>query len=103
MRRRGQTWAQTRVVRCKQRLSGPRAQRRDPSDVVALGETIRLVLKEVDYSSHPPTVIGTKNRLAVFVTDVPRHLSPLDTILAKVVDYGGSDASAEAVFIDYDN
>jgi hypothetical protein len=80
-----------------------RAQQRDPSDVVGLGETIRLVLKEVDYSSHPPTVMGTKNRLVVFVTDVPRHLSPFDTILTKVVDYGGKGNSAEAVFIDYDN
>lgn len=80
-----------------------RAQQRDPSDVVELGETIRLVLKEVDHHSDPPTVMGTKNRLVVFVTDVPRHVSPYDTIRAKVVDYGGKGNSAEAVFVDYDD
>jgi len=67
--------------------------------VVEIGETITLALKEVDYSSHPPTIMGTINRLVVFVTEAPHHLSQYDTIKAKVVDYGGKENSAEAVFL----
>jgi hypothetical protein len=77
------------------------AQQRDPSDVVEIGETVTLVLKEVDFRSHSPTVMGTKNKLVIFVTDAPQDLAELDTIRAKVVDYGGGNNSAEAVFIDY--
>ena len=67
--------------------------------MVEIGETITLALKEVDYSSHPPTIMGTINRLVVFVTEAPHHLSQYDTIKAKVVDYGGKENSAEAVFL----
>lgn len=80
-----------------------RAQQRDPSDVVELGEEISLVLKEADYSSRPPTIMGTKNRLVVFVTDTPQDLSQHDSIRAKVIDYGGKNNSAEAVFVGYND
>lgn len=79
------------------------AQQRDPSDVVELGEEIKLTIKEVDYTSRPPTVMGTKNRLVVFVIDAPQDLSEYETIEATVVDYGGKNNSAEAVFSDYVN
>jgi hypothetical protein len=79
-----------------------RAQQRDPSDVVELGEEITLTLKQVDYSSRPPTIMGTKNRLVIFVIDAPQDLSKYDTIRAKVVDYGGKNNSAEAAFSGYD-
>jgi hypothetical protein len=78
-----------------------RAQQRDPSDVVELGEEITLTLKEVDYSSRPPTIMGTKTSLKVFVTEAPQDLSKYDTIRATVVDYGGMNTSAEAAFSDY--
>ena len=78
-----------------------RAQQRDPSDVVELGEEIRLTIKQVDYGSHPPTIMGTKNRLVVFVIDAPQDLSEYETIQAKVVDYGGKNNSAEAAFSGY--
>lgn len=78
-----------------------RAQRRDPSDVVTHGEEVTLTLKEVDYSSRPPTIMGTKNSLVVFVIDAPQDLSKYDTIHAKIVDFGGKNNSAEAAFIDY--
>ena len=78
-----------------------RAQQRDPSDVVELGGEIKLTLKQVDYSSHPPTIMGTKNRLVVFVIDAPQDLSEYDTIKATVVDYGGKNNSAEAAFSGY--
>jgi hypothetical protein len=78
-----------------------RAQQRDPSDVVEIGETITLALKEVDFSSQPPTVMGTKNKLVVFVEDAPRHVRELDVIRAKIVDFGGRNNSAEAVFVGY--
>lgn len=78
-----------------------RAQQRDPSDVVELGEEISLTLKEVDYGSRPPTIMGTKNRLKVFVIDAPQDLSKYDTIRATVVDFGGKNNSAEAAFSTY--
>jgi phosphatidate phosphatase PAH1 len=78
-----------------------RTQQRDPSDVVELGEEINLTLKEVDYGSRPPTIIGTKNRLKVFVIDAPQDLSKYDTIRATVVDFGGKSNSAEAAFSTY--
>lgn len=78
-----------------------RALERDPSDVVELGEEITLVLKEVDHSSHPPTVMGTKEKLVIFVTKAPQDLSEHDVIRAKVIDFGGKRNSAEAVFLDY--
>jgi hypothetical protein len=78
-----------------------RAQQRDPSDVVELGEEIKLTIKQVDYSSRPPTIMGTKNRLVVFVIDAPQDLSEYETIKAKVVDYGGKNNSAEAAFSGY--
>ncbi|MFC6975893.1 hypothetical protein ACFQL1_16290 [Halomicroarcula sp. GCM10025709] len=68
-----------------------RAQERDPSDVVELGEQITLVLKEVDYSSRPPTIMGTKEKLVIFVTEAPQDLSENDSIRAKVVDFGGDE------------
>ncbi|MBB6644884.1 hypothetical protein [Halobellus ruber] len=77
------------------------ARQRDPSDVVELGEEITLILKEVDYSSRPPTVMGTKNSLKVFVTDAPQDLSKYDAIRVKVTDYGGTKTTAEAAFSDY--
>jgi hypothetical protein len=80
-----------------------RAQQRDPSDVVELGDEITLTLKQVDYSSHPPTIMGTKNRLVIFVIDAPQDLSQYDTIRATVVDYGGKNNSAEAAFSGYVN
>lgn len=80
-----------------------RAQQRDPSDVVELGEEITLTIKQVDYSSRPPTIMGTKNRLVVFVIDAPQDLSEYDTIKATVVDYGGKNNSAEAAFSGYVN
>jgi hypothetical protein len=79
-----------------------RAQQRDPSDVVELGERISLVLKEVDYTP-PATIMGTKNSLVVFVTEAPQDLSKHDTVRVKIIDYGGKNNSAEAVFVDYDN
>jgi len=78
-----------------------RALERDPSDVVELGEEITLVLNEVDYSSHPPTVMGTKEKLVIFVTEAPQDLSEHDIIRAKVIDFGGKRTSAEAVFLNY--
>jgi|GEM_PF-2616075 len=78
-----------------------RAQQRDPSDVVELGEEITLTLKQVDYSSRPPTIMGTKNRLVIFVIDAPQDLSEYETIRATVVDYGGKNNSAEAAFAGY--
>lgn len=80
-----------------------RAQQRDPSDVVELGEEITLTLKQVDYSSRPPTIMGTKNRLVIFVIDAPQDLSQYDTIRATVIDYGGKNNSAEAAFSGYVN
>lgn len=80
-----------------------RAQQRDPSDVVELGEEITLTLKQVDYSSRPPTIMGTKNRLVIFVIDAPQDLSQYDTIRVTVVDYGGKNNSAEAAFSGYVN
>jgi hypothetical protein len=79
-----------------------RAQQRDPSDVVELGEEIRLTLKQVDYSSGQSTIMGTKNRLVIFVIDAPQDLSEYETIKAKVIDYGGKGNSAEAAFVGYD-
>lgn len=78
-----------------------RAQQRDPSDVVELGEEITLTLKQVDYQSRPPTIMGTKQRLVIFVVDAPQDLSQYDTIRATVVDYGGKNNSAEAAFSGY--
>jgi hypothetical protein len=78
-----------------------RAQQRNPSDVVELGDEITLTLKQVDYASRPPTIMGTKNRLVVFVVDAPQDLSKYDTIRATVVDYGGKNNSAEAAFSGY--
>jgi hypothetical protein len=80
-----------------------RSQQRDPSDVVELGEEIKLVLKEADYSSKPPTIMGTKNTLRVFITEAPQDLSKYDTIRATVVDFGGKNNSAEAAFSEYVN
>lgn len=80
-----------------------RAQERDPSDVVKLGEEISLVLREVDYSSHPPTIMGRKNSLVIFVEETPQDLSKHQTVQVKVVDYGGQNTSAEAVFVGYGN
>ena len=78
-----------------------KAQQRDPTNIVDIGETITLVLKEVDFTKHPPTVMGTKNQLVIFVSDAPRHVSEYDVIRAKVVDFGGKGNSAEAVFLGY--
>ena len=78
-----------------------RAQQRDPSDIVELGDKITLTLKQVDYSSRPPTIMGTKNRLVIFVVDAPQDLAEYDTIRATVVDYGGKNNSAEAAFSGY--
>ncbi|SDE86875.1 hypothetical protein [Halorientalis regularis] len=78
-----------------------RAQQRDPSEVVELGEEILLVLKEVDYSSPPATIMGTKNSLKIFVNQAPQDLEKYDTIRVKIVDYGGKNRSAQAVFVDY--
>lgn len=78
-----------------------RAQQRNPSDVVEIGETITLALKEVNFRSQPPTVMGTKNKLVVFVEDAPQDVRELDVIRAKVVDFGGRNNSAEAVFVGY--
>lgn len=78
-----------------------RAQQRDPAEVVALGEEYTLVLQEADYSSHPPTIMGTKQGLVVFVNDAPQDLSKHDTIRVKVVDYGGQKTSAQADFVGY--
>lgn len=78
-----------------------RAQQRDPSDVVELGDEITLTLKQVDHSSRPPTIMGTKNRLVIFVIDAPQDLAQYDTIRATVVDYGGENNSAEAAFSGY--
>lgn len=47
--------------------------------------------------------MGTKNKLVIFVTDAPRHISKFDTIRAKITDFGGKDNSAEAAFLGYDN
>lgn len=80
-----------------------KAQKRDPTEVVELGETISLVIKEADFTSHPPTVMGTKNKLVIFVIDAPQHVSKFDTIRAKVVDFGGKNNSAESVFVDYND
>jgi hypothetical protein len=77
------------------------AQQRDPSDVVELGEEIKLTIKQADYSSRPPTIMGTKNRLVVFVIDAPQDLSEYETIKATVVDFGGKNNSAEAAFSGY--
>lgn len=76
-----------------------RAQTRDPSEAVQIGEVVPLVLEEADYSSHPPTVMGSRNALKVFVEDVPEDLSRRDTVCVKVTDYGGKRTSAEAVFL----
>ena len=76
-----------------------RARRRDPSEAVAIGEVVPLVLEEADYSSSPPTVMGSRHALKVFVEDVPGGLSRRDTICVKVTDYGGKRTSAEAVFL----
>lgn len=76
-----------------------RAQTRDPAEAVEIGEVVPLVLEEADYSSDPPTVMGSRNALKVFVEDVPRGLSERDTICVKVTDYGGKRTSAEAVFL----
>lgn len=78
-----------------------RALRRDPADVVALGEEITLVLKEADYSRRPPTIMGTKEKLVIFVVDAPQDLERFDTIRAKVIDYGGKRNCAEAAFLGY--
>lgn len=78
-----------------------RAQQRDPADVVSLGEEITLVLKEVDYAGYPPTIMGTKNKLVIFVVDAPQDLSKHDVIRAKVIDFGGNNNSAEAAFVSY--
>ena len=80
-----------------------KAQQRDPRDVVELGETISLVTKEADFQGRPPTVMGIKNKLVIFVTEAPRHVSKFDTIRAKVVDFGGKNNSAEAVFLGFEN
>lgn len=77
------------------------AQKRDPSSVVDLGEEIKLVVKEADYRYTEPTIRGTKNTLVIFVKDAPQGLSEHDVIRAKVVDYGGNNNSAEAVFTGY--
>jgi hypothetical protein len=76
-----------------------RAQRRDPAEAVEIGEVVPLVLEEADYASDPPTIMGSRNALKVFVEDVPRGLSERDTICVKVTDYGGTRTSAEAVFL----
>jgi|GEM_PF-3255027 len=76
-----------------------RAQQRDPAEAVEIGEVVPLVLEEADYSSDPPTIMGSRNALKVFVEDVPRGLSERDTICVKVTDYGGKRTSAEAVFL----
>lgn len=78
-----------------------RAQRRHPSKIVELGEEIELVLQEVDYSYTDPTIMGRKNKLVIFVEDAPQGLSKHDKIRAKVVDYGGNNNCAHAVFLDY--
>ncbi|SFR84978.1 hypothetical protein SAMN05216559_0011 [Halomicrobium zhouii] len=75
------------------------AQQRDPAEAVEIGEVVPLVLEEADYSSDPPTIMGSRNALKVFVEDVPRGLSERDTICVKVTDYGGKRTSAEAVFL----
>jgi len=80
-----------------------KAQQRDPRDVVELGETISLVIKEADFQDRPPTVMGIKNKLVIFVTEAPCHVSKFDTIRAKVVDFGGKNNSAEAVFLAFEN
>jgi len=75
------------------------AQQRDPAEAVEIGEVVPLVLEEADYSSDPPTIMGSRNALKVFVEDVPRGLSERDTVCVKVTDYGGKRTSAEAVFL----
>lgn len=77
------------------------AQKRDPSEVVELGEEIKLVVQEADYKYTEPTIMGTKNKLVVFVKDAPQGITEHDVIRAKVIDYGGNNNSAEAVFTGY--
>lgn len=81
-------------------LNHRRAQQRDPSEVAELGDEIEIVLREVDYSAHPPTIRGTKNKLNVFVVDAPDDLERLDEIRGKVVDYGGKNNSLEVSFLE---
>jgi hypothetical protein len=92
-----------------QKYDDPRAQRaheqarqRDPSEIVELGDEIKLVLQEVDHSSRGGTVMGRKNDLVIFVDEVPQDVSRLDAIHAKVVDYGSKNSCAHAVFTGYD-
>lgn len=80
-------------------LAHRQAQERDPAEAVEIGEIVPLVLEEADYSSDPPTVMGSRNALKVFVDDVPAGLAVRDTICVKVTDYGGTQTSAEAVFL----
>jgi len=77
-----------------------RAQQRDPSDVVELGETIQLVLQEVDYSGQQ-TIMGSKNGLVIFVNEAPQGLSKHDCIRVKIIDYGGNNNCAQAAFVGY--
>jgi hypothetical protein len=67
--------------------------------VVELGEVTSLIIKEADYTSNPPTIMGTKNKLVVWVKDAPKNLSKHDKIQVKIVDYGGKNNSAESTFI----
>ena len=78
-----------------------RAKQRDPSEVVKLGEEIELVLQEVDYKYANPTIMGTKNKLVIFVDEAPQGLDRFDKIRAKVVDYGGNNTCAHAIFTGY--
>jgi hypothetical protein len=77
-----------------------RAQQRDPSNVVGLGEEIQLVLQEVDYSGQQ-TIMGSKNGLVIFVNEAPQGLSKHDCIRVKIIDYGGNNNSAQAAFVGY--
>ena len=79
-----------------------RARRRDPEDVVELGEEVTLVLQEADFSTHPATVRGSKQGLVVFVQNPLQDLTTHDTIRVKIVDFGGKRNSAQAEFIGYD-
>lgn len=78
-----------------------RAQKRDPSEIVGLGDEITLILQEVDHSSRSGTVMGRKNDLVIFVDEVPQDVSQYDAIHATVVDYGSDNNCAKAVFTGY--
>lgn len=78
-----------------------RAQQRNPSDVVEIGEELKLVIEEVDHRPGGPTVVARKQRLVIFVEDAPQDISKLDDVRVKIMSFGGKNNSAHAAFLGY--